>query len=46
MNPKTKQLVDKVVKKLPYSQSADVFIDDAVQKYICALKASGVLKNV
>lgn len=46
MDYKTKQLVEKVVKKLPYSQTADDFIADAVQKYICALKKERVLKNV
>lgn len=46
MNHKTKQLVEKVVKKLPYSQTADDFVADAVQKHIDALKKERVLKNV
>jgi len=46
MDYKTKQLVQKVVKKLPYSQTTDDFIADAVQKYIDALKKERVLKNV
>lgn len=46
MNNKTRQLVEKVVKKLPYSQTADDFIADAVQKHIDALKRQRVLKNV
>tara|TARA_B100000073_G_scaffold109912_1_gene88609 strand:+ start:393 stop:533 length:141 start_codon:yes stop_codon:yes gene_type:complete len=46
MNRNTKQLVERVVKKLPYSQSADDFIADAVQAYVDVLKKERVLKNI
>ena len=46
MDYKTKQLVEKAFKKLPYSQSNDDFIRDAVKLYVDFLKKERVLKNV
>lgn len=46
MNYKTKQLAEKAVKQLPYSQSIDDFVGDAVEYYVNALKKQRVLKNV